>query len=549
MRCRTLLFAAGSLFSAALLRGQETVCDLFKDLKAADASQLILSGDLIISKSVAALGAADCENEFSSPLEGRGIRVLQRWPTAVHLRPSSSVPPSQMQQFQQASDEADRLRRAGKLISASASFVGRLRVVPVGDFPAEFTFDAIESISVKELPDASELPVIPICDLFQNLLAWKGKRIAVRGESVSTSEGSWITGSCKGGFYTDSYRWPVLLNYGGPAYYSDSTALLSEVKRSQGPPKGWALFQGRNNVIQSATYVGRLRMRNQYTAVCRAGGDYIANGFGHLGSAAAELIVETISDVELTPRPPREDDDVDEPSCQPANHDALCASATTLSRAVSQNCVNRTRELLSKDGIDSKEGNESSALTAAIRLGNETIVTLLLDAGAPVNPVTTRLFAPLAEAAQARKPRIMATLLKRGANVDWQDHQGATYLASFGFFDTRVTKILLAAGANPNARDRKGETALMKASGYGYEDAVKLLVLYSADVNLTDNKGRSALMHAAAGRYIDAIPHLLANGADLYMRDLEGKTALDIAKASGNQFAVELLSSPKTGDK
>jgi ankyrin repeat protein len=102
-------------------------------------------------------------------------------------------------------------------------------------------------------------------------------------------------------------------------------------------------------------------------------------------------------------------------------------------------------------------------------------------------------------------------------------------------------KILLEARANPNARNQ-GKTALMKASYYGYEDGVKMLIQYHADVNLADNKGRSALMHATAGKYVDAIPPLLAAGADLCARDFEGKTVLDIARASKNRVAGELLS-------
>jgi hypothetical protein len=53
MRCKTILLAANSIFCAVALRGEQTVCDLFKDLKAVDTSQLILTGELIISKNAA----------------------------------------------------------------------------------------------------------------------------------------------------------------------------------------------------------------------------------------------------------------------------------------------------------------------------------------------------------------------------------------------------------------------------------------------------------------------------------------------------------------
>ena len=96
--------------------------------------------------------------------------------------------------------------------------------------PAEPVFDSFENLHVEALQDPSTLAVIPICDLFQNLAEWKGKRVAVRGSIVSTFEGSWITGSCDDGFVTNGYRWPISLNYGIPAYYSSKTARLYDPK-------------------------------------------------------------------------------------------------------------------------------------------------------------------------------------------------------------------------------------------------------------------------------------------------------------------------------
>jgi ankyrin repeat protein len=531
-----------TLFLTALLHGQESVCDLFKDLKAADGRRLIIQGELIISKDLAALGAADCDDQYESPIEGPGIRVFQLWPTVLRLKPSEAVPAKQIQQFHDAATKADRLRGEGKTVNASATLAGLVRVREVDGFPAELTFNSIENLQVEALPDPSELPVIPICELFQNLAAWKGKRIAVRGESSSTFEGSWITGRCKGSFYTNGYRWPVALDYAVPAYYSSRTAPISEAKLPSAPPKGDELFRGRHNVVMTGTYVGRLRMRSEYMAFCRESGEYMANGYGHLGYAVGELIVEAVRDVELTHRVAVDGSDDDEQRCQPPNLAALCAIAPSLSDAASIGCMERVREFLLKEGIDSKDGSESSALSSAIRTGNEALVKLLIDNGAPVNPVKTSPWSPLAGAADSGKIAIVKLLLKAGANVDGQDNQGATYLASYGFFDTRVTKTLLEAGANPNATNSRGETALMKASGYGYEDAIKLLIQHRAEVNLKDISGRTALMHAAAGKYVDAIPLLLGNGADLYARDRLGDTALDIARKSKNQVAVELLS-------
>jgi hypothetical protein len=441
----------------------------------------------------------------------------------------------------------------------SASFVGRLRVTAAtevtedlafqsvqnrkgaNEFPAELTFDSIKGLEVEVLPDPQLLPVISICDLFQNLAAWRGKRIAVRGETVSSPlSRAWMTGSCKGAFYTGGYRWPVGVSITEPKYYAHSIDSLAMFKQSQAPEKGADRLRSRYNVTRTVTYVGRLRMRSKYTANCREDGRYITNGFSH--GAAAEIILEAVTDVELTPRQLSDGTDSDRDTCEPPDHDALCGGAKTLLRAVTLNCVDRAAELLSKDGVDSKDGHESASLAAAIRLGREGIVRKLLDAGVTVNPAPGEgITQPLAEAASWKRIEIMKILLKVGAKVDGLDSRGSTYLASYGFFDTRVERLLLGAGANLNARDDEGATALMHASGFGYEEAVRLLIEHGANLNLKDNKGRTALMHAAAGLYVDAIPELLRSGADLYARDLDGKTALDIAQAAGHDVAVGLL--------
>jgi ankyrin repeat protein len=415
-------------------------------------------------------------------------------------------------------------------------------------FPADLIFDTFENLKIEVLPAPQEVPVIPMCDLFQNLNAWKGKRIAVRGEAIGTTEGSWLSGQCKETFKTGGFQWPPVLTFAGPAYYSNRISSLIETDVPAKPSQSEEALRGRFSVVRTATYIGRLRVRNQYRATCRVGGDWITNGFGHLNAATAELIVEAIRDVELTPRPPlSEDDDDANQSCTPPNQTAICAKSATLARAAGSNCMKQVVELLSKNGIDAKDGSESAALDAAISGGFEAIARLLIDNGAPVNPTKHRGSAPLEQAAWSRRRGIMRMLLKAGADVEVKDGNGFSYLPRFGYFNTAVSKILLEAGANPNAMDGQGQTALMGAAGYGYEDAVELLIKYRAEVNLKDRAGRTALMHAAAGKYVDAIPLLLASGAALFARDADGQTALDIARESRNAVAVELLSKAMSG--
>jgi ankyrin repeat protein len=224
------------------------------------------------------------------------------------------------------------------------------------------------------------------------------------------------------------------------------------------------------------------------------------------------------------------------------NRAELCPKADTLPRAAQRGCADRVRELLAADGIDSKNGSESEALTTAIRAGNKDVVEILIKAGAPVNPLQTALWPPLSDAAFSKHFEIMKLLLQTGAKVDAPDHRGDTLLVSTGFFDPTVTTILLEAGADPNAGDREGQTALMKAAAHGLKQTVELLINHHADVNRRDSKGRTALMHAATSRYSTAMPLLLENGADVTALDNEGRSALDLADKSNNLGAIAMLS-------
>ena len=540
-----LIFALGFSISLAA-RAQDSLCDIFKDLTAANGRQASIRGELFLTDKLAALGATECENRYTGPPpEFPAPRVFHTWPTAVELIASPTLPRAETLELKKRAAEIKRLETQGKTLVAYGTFSGRLSLDTDGRMPAKLTVDDARDITIEVLPPASTLPVVPICDLFQDLAKWKGQRIAVRAELVGTMEGTWLSGRCKGAFVTEGHRWPVLLTYGAPDFFGvDPPSLFRRREASEKlKPKAAPELRGRNNVVTVATFVGRLRMRDKYLGFCRPGGDYIGNGFGHLNAAAAEFIVESTHDAEVRPAPSSEDaDDEPGPPCTPPTHAELCASTVTLGQAVASDCIDRVGELLATTGIDSKSGEPSAALVSAINLGLDPIALLLIEKGAPVNPNTTDQWKrPLILAAHRRRISVLRALIRAGADVNQKGEDGVAWLPSFGFFDTNVSRVLLEAGADPNARDEHGATALMHASSYGYENEIKLLLEHHAEADLKDHRGRTALMYAAEGKYVDAIPLLLARGADPRWRDIDGQTSLDIARKSGNTVAVELL--------
>ena len=67
---------------------------------------------------------------------------------------------------------------------------------------------------------------------------------------------------------------------------------------------------------------------------------------------------------------------------------------------------------------------------------------------------------------------------------------------------TRIVRVLIAAGADVNARDARGRTALMWASYMGYRDVVDVLLAAGADVRIEDDRHWRASDHAARANRI-----------------------------------------------
>jgi ankyrin repeat protein len=109
--------------------------------------------------------------------------------------------------------------------------------------------------------------------------------------------------------------------------------------------------------------------------------------------------------------------------------------------------------------------------------------------------------------------------------------------------DVAMMKVLVAAGADWRLPNEAGVTPLMVAAGQGQTDsritsydnllaAVKYLVLeLGADINATDPGGQTA-MHGAAFASADSVIEFLASrGAPTDVKDRRGRTPADVAMA------------------
>ena len=100
-------------------------------------------------------------------------------------------------------------------------------------------------------------------------------------------------------------------------------------------------------------------------------------------------------------------------------------------------------------------------------------------------------------------------------------------------------RLLHMAGANVNTRD-KCCMPLFLAAGEGRLDVVRYLLDQGADVNAREQQGRTALTEAAFYGRLSVIKELLLRGADVNAIADE-TTALDIAIKSNHTGMIELL--------
>jgi ankyrin repeat protein len=113
------------------------------------------------------------------------------------------------------------------------------------------------------------------------------------------------------------------------------------------------------------------------------------------------------------------------------------------------------------------------------------------------------------------------------------------YAAYYG--DLSEVKRLLAAGAQVNAQDKNGITALMAAALEGHREIVELLLANGAGVNAKTNDGETALIYASIRGDRRVVELLLARGAEVNARTREGKTALTFATRMNHPEARALL--------
>ena len=130
-------------------------------------------------------------------------------------------------------------------------------------------------------------------------------------------------------------------------------------------------------------------------------------------------------------------------------------------------------------------------------------VQFLVDHKLNPNLLVYKDLSPLFIAVLQHQPKIVALLLKAGAQADFLTDSGGPLHSALRVGDLESAKLLIEAGAPINRQDPEGETPLMIAASIGMDDMVSLLLKHGAKKNLKDKSGRTARTRALSGGKIN----------------------------------------------
>ncbi|HLJ88756.1 MAG TPA: ankyrin repeat domain-containing protein [Candidatus Angelobacter sp.] len=223
----------------------------------------------------------------------------------------------------------------------------------------------------------------------------------------------------------------------------------------------------------------------------------------------------------------------------------LGIAGTALENAAQRGDVEMLRALLTA-GIN--PAAKTRALEHASLAGKMDAMRLLIGSGA--NPTAPDV---LIGAAGSGMPAVVQEVLRYRPDVNSRGQGGTTALINCLGANhpndrdvdlKEVVRILIDAGADPSIADNQGKTALI-ANSQDLQIA-ELLIAHGANVNARANNGVTPLLNAGT---VELTRLLLEHGADPFAKTEQGETALDWANRMNRKDQAALLEAAMAGKK
>lgn len=205
----------------------------------------------------------------------------------------------------------------------------------------------------------------------------------------------------------------------------------------------------------------------------------------------------------------------------------------------------RAVEALARAGADleAEDSCGETPLMAAVQVGRKAMVGLLLRLGASPRGCAPGSGTLMHHWTRSPDADILRLLLDAGAEVDAVDDTGETALSALVRESASLVRLRsprLAAQVAPFLESLEISLELPERTPEDLARAVRALAAAGADVNRR-NYGQTPLMEAADAGDLEMVRALLDLGADTGLRDDAGRTAADLADRAEHREVQALL--------
>ncbi|HEX3187412.1 MAG TPA: ankyrin repeat domain-containing protein [Pyrinomonadaceae bacterium] len=206
--------------------------------------------------------------------------------------------------------------------------------------------------------------------------------------------------------------------------------------------------------------------------------------------------------------------------------------------AASGGDVSKVKAMLAVDPAlaRAKDENGVSAIMKATYYGKRDVVAALLESGVELDVFEA--------AATGRSERLVELIEKDPSLANAYSPDGFTPLGFAVFFaQPRIVEALLNTGADVNlpSRESMKVTPLASAAAAKQTEIARLLIAHGANVNARAASGHIPLHEAAGNGNVEMVKLLIENGADVNARTDDGKTPLDFAIEYKRTEVIDLL--------